>query len=69
MYAFFSAPRRAQTTVPCPHCSEKLDIRRSCHEAYMSCAACQKDFPLRDFISQMDDAMENFLEQVYSDRV
>ena len=66
---FFFAPREARTTLPCPDCGAALDIRRTCHEAYMHCPACKKSFELSPFISRMDDAMENFLEHLYVDRV
>ncbi len=67
MFAF--APRQAQTTLPCPECSGKLQIARTCHEAYMRCPECGRRFPLQRFISQADDAMERFLEGLYVDRV
>lgn len=69
MALFFSAPRQARTTLACPECGAGLDIRRSCHEAYMFCGECDKEFPLEPFIPRMDDAMENFLEQMFADRV
>ena len=67
--AFFSAPREARTTLVCPDCGELLDIRRTCHEAYMQCSACGHRFELAPFISKMDEAMEAFLERLYVDRV
>ena len=67
--AFFFAPRQARTTLVCPLCGEPLDIRRTCHEAYMQCSGCRKAFPLTQFIKQMDEVMEEFLERLYSDRV
>ncbi|MBR6674023.1 MAG: hypothetical protein IKL39_04795 [Mailhella sp.] len=67
--SFFFAPRQARTTLICPHCGEALDIRRTCHEAYMQCSGCRKAFPLTQFIKQMDEVMEEFLERLYSDRV
>ena len=66
---FFSAARQARTTLPCPDCGQALDIRRTCHEAYMQCSACRKEFPLTPFIPRMDEAMETFLEQLFVDRV
>ena len=66
---FFFAPREARTTLPCPDCGANLNIRRSCHEAYMYCPACQKPFELSPFIPRMDESMELFLEQLYVDRV
>jgi hypothetical protein len=46
-----------------------MDIRRTCHEAYMQCSSCRKAFALAPFIKQMDEVMEEFLERLYSDRV
>lgn len=69
MAFFFSAPRQARTTLSCPECGGVLDIRRSCHEAYMFCPACNKELALEPFIPQMDEVMENFLEQLFADRV
>lgn len=69
MAFFFSAPREARTTLECPNCGEALDIRRTCHEAYMQCPACGKQYPLTPFIPRMDEAMETFLEQLFADRV
>lgn len=66
---FFFAPREAHTTLPCPDCGGRLDIRRTCHEAYMHCPNCKKSFDLSSFISRMDESMEMFLEQLYVDRV
>ncbi len=66
---FFTAKREAQTTLDCPLCKQKLLIKRTCHEAYMFCPTCQKSFPLQDFIPQMDEAMEEFLENLYTNRI
>lgn len=66
--SYFS-PRSAQTTQNCPKCGKKLDIRRSCTEVFMYCPECRKEFPLRDFIGKSDKAMEDFLENVYLDRI
>ena len=67
--SFFFAPREARTTLKCPVCGELLDIRRTCHEAYMQCSSCRRRFELAPFISRMDQAMEEFLERLYVDRV
>lgn len=65
----FGAPRQAETTLSCPHCSQKLQIARTCHEVYMRCTVCGKVFPLKEFIARADEAMERFLEQAYVDRI
>ena len=67
--AFYYAPREARTTLSCPECGAPLDIRRTCHEAYMQCSSCRRTFKLNQFISRMDDVMEEFLERLYADRV
>ncbi|MBR3663678.1 MAG: hypothetical protein IKN64_03380 [Desulfovibrio sp.] len=66
---FYSAPRDCPTTLLCPHCQTPLHIARSCHEVFMRCPDCEKRFPLKDFISQADAAMEEFMENVYCDRI
>lgn len=69
MSLFFGAAREAQTTLPCPHCEKPLHIKRSCHEAFMVCNICHKKFALEPFIPKMDDAMEAFLENLYTNRI
>ncbi len=66
---YFFAPREARTTLKCPECGKELDIRRTCHEAYMQCSACRRTFKLAPFIPSMDKVMEEFLERLYADRV
>lgn len=66
---FFDNVRKAQTTLSCPQCEHKLLIRKTCHEAYMYCEACQKSFPLKDYISTMDSVMEEFLEGLIMNRI
>lgn len=65
----YFAPREAQTSLPCPQCSEKLEIARSCHEVYMRCGHCRKIWPIKDYIQKADSIMEQFLENVYCDRM
>lgn len=66
---FWGSSREKQTILPCPVCAEKMLIKRTCHEAYMYCGHCQKKFDLKAFIPQMDSAMEEFLENLYSNRI
>ena len=61
--------REAQTTLPCPQCSEKLRIARTCHEVFMRCPGCGRHFDLAEYISKADEAMEEFLASVYCDRI
>ena len=68
MRSFF-ASREAQTTLECPNCKEKMFIARTCHEVYMRCKSCGREYPLQNYIAKADEAMEAFLEQVYVDRI
>ncbi len=65
----YFAPRSAHTEINCPDCNNKLDIERSCTEVHMRCPNCQKNFALKDFIRDSDKAMNDFLENVYIDRI
>lgn len=61
--------REAQTTIPCKKCEKPLSIKRSCQYVYMECEHCKTRSELNDYIAQMDDAMEEFMEGVFCDRV
>lgn len=65
----YFAPRDKETTLSCPHCGGKLHICRSCHEVFMQCPACKRRYPIKDYIANADGAMEDFLENVYCDRI
>ena len=65
----YFAAREAQTSLSCPACGKKLKIARSCHKAYMVCPSCGQTFPLRDFIEKADEAMEDFLNNCFIDRI
>lgn len=65
----FGRARSAQTTIPCHVCAEPLKVERTCHEVFMRCETCRKTYPVSDYVGEMDDAMENFMEGVYCDRV
>lgn len=69
MWSSFSSARKVRTTVCCRHCQTPLFIERTCHEVHMFCPECGKRFPLSEYISLADEAMERFLEQVYCDRM
>lgn len=66
--AYFAA-RDVETTLPCPACQQHLHIARTCHEAYMYCPACSGRYALRDFVARADEAMEEFLENLYVNRI
>ena len=65
----FGAARKAQCTIPCHHCGTAVEARRSCHEAYIHCTKCAQDYPLKEYISEMDEPLEGFLEKLYLDRI
>lgn len=61
--------RSAQTTIPCHTCGQHLKVYRSCHVVTLQCEACKKVSPLQEYVSEMDNALENFMENVHCDRV
>ena len=63
------APRSAQTAIPCAKCGRPLMARRTCHEAYLHCEQCNKNYQVRQYIKQMDKALEGFPEAINCDRV
>ena len=68
MSRFFSAPRSAQTTIPCKQCKKPLTAKRTCHEAYLYCEQCARQFPISAYSAHMDDALERFIEALNCDR-
>lgn len=62
-------PRAAETGVSCPVCGKNMKIERGCQSVWMHCPACNQKYPIKDFIDKADAAMENFLENVYCDRM
>ena len=69
MWFWKPAPRSAQTTIPCARCAKPLMARRTCHEAYLHCESCDKDYALAEYVKAMDEALEAFLEALNCDRV
>lgn len=61
--------RSVQTTIPCHHCGQPLIVQRACRTVALQCAACEKNFPLQEYIREMDSALEKFMENVYCDRI
>lgn len=57
------------TELPCDACGDKVNVRRSCHEVWLHCEACGKDFPLEQYVPRMDESLERCLESVYCDRM
>lgn len=61
--------RDVKTTIPCPDCKTPLHIARTCHEAFMRCPQCKKQFSIKSFIQKADQQMLAFLENLYLDRI
>ena len=57
------------TQLPCDACGARVAVKRSCHEVWLHCNACKKDFPLEQYASRMDETLERCLESVYCDRM
>jgi len=66
---FKPAPRFAQTTIPCVCCKRPLLARRTCHEAYLQCEHCRREYAVQEYIREMDTALEDFLAAINCDRV
>ncbi|GAB7080416.1 dual CXXC motif small (seleno)protein [Megalodesulfovibrio paquesii] len=70
MYGYFSrSPRSVQTTIPCERCEQPLSAQRGCQEVTLRCAGCGAQYPLTKYSQRMDEALEQFLENVYCDRM
>jgi hypothetical protein len=69
MWGSYRWGREAQTTIPCKNCDTALKVKRSCQHVYMQCDSCGTRGDINEYLSQMDDAMEEFMEGVYCDRV
>jgi hypothetical protein len=63
------SPRYAQTGISCSICKKPLIVRRSCHNAYLSCEHCNKNFSIQEYIQDMDPILEEFLEGINCDRI
>ena len=61
--------RISQTTIPCSQCGTPLKAERACHEVTLYCTPCAKRFAVRDYLAQMDSALEDFLAAVPCDRI
>ncbi|MDR3044047.1 MAG: hypothetical protein LBU75_07255 [Desulfovibrio sp.] len=64
----FGQPRAAQTTIPCRTCGTALRVERTCHEVFLRCTTCRSTHDVGEYVAQMDDALESFMENVYCDR-
>lgn len=61
--------RSVQTTIACHACGQPLTVYRACRVVSMQCETCKKVFPLQEYVSEMDSALENFMENVHCDRI
>ncbi|MGE4296424.1 MAG: dual CXXC motif small (seleno)protein [Desulfovibrionaceae bacterium] len=62
--------REKETTLTCHSCGQgRVTAYRYCRNVQLKCAECGKTFALEAYVQQMDDALEQFLENVYCDRI
>lgn len=61
--------RSAQTTIKCHACQHPLLVQRSCQHVTLHCTACRKDFNFQEYVREMDDVLEHFMENVYCNRI
>lgn len=61
------APR--PTTLPCRHCDGRVEARRTCFQVYLQCPNCGASFPVEEYVHSMDEALEDYLENVYCNRI
>lgn len=69
MASMFWSKRAAKTTLPCDRCQAPLTARRGCREVTLECETCKARFPLEAYSRRMDEALEQFLENVFCDRM
>lgn len=69
MFRFNAGRDLGRTDLPCDTCGEKISVRRSCHEVWLHCDACGKDFPVTQYARRMDESLERCLESVYCNRM
>lgn len=68
MWNFNFPPREAKTNMTCQKCKNKLNAKRSCHEAYLYCSHCHTSSQISEYLDSMDAALEKFLENLNCDR-
>ncbi len=68
MWNACASPRSTTTSLICRNCGQKLVARRGCQEVTLDCRDCGTIFPLKEYASQMDDALEDFLSGHFCDR-
>ena len=65
----FGSSRNPVTTMPCKSRQDKVAIHRTCHQVRLRCPSCGVMYELQDYLEQMDEVLEHYLESVYCDRV
>ncbi len=64
-----------QTIIPvngmpsCKKCGHELQFRRTCLRAYFHCPQCSQQFELKDYASELPDAMEEAASMIPMDRI
>ncbi len=69
MFRFNAGRDLGRTELPCDTCGAKISVRRSCHEVWLHCDACGRDFPVTQYAQRMDESLERCLESVYCNRM
>lgn len=64
-----SVQRQVQTSIKCHNCQHALTAHRACQEVLLQCAACGKTFPLKEYVREMDAALEHFMEEIACNRI
>lgn len=68
-HSAFGRSRQQITTMPCKDCGKPVTAHRYCREVRIECPDCGAAFSLEQYVPQMDQALEDFLENVYCDRM
>lgn len=64
-----TSSRHAQTTIKCHSCQHPLTAYRACQEVVLQCSGCGQTFPFSEYVQEMDDALERFMEGVFCNRI
>ncbi|THB66475.1 MAG: hypothetical protein D6E12_10515 [Desulfovibrio sp.] len=67
----FTPPSRGPrpTTMPCRKCGHNVEARRTCFTVYLSCPDCGSRFEVEEYVQDMDEAFEDYLENVFCNRI
>ena len=61
-------PRSTKTTILCKKCKKLLEAKRTCHQVFLVCSACGVTYEINEYLDAMDDALEEFISRIPSDR-